>query len=104
VRRILRKADTAVAPSGAAPPPAILEDAFARAGGNVARAQQLLAHERDLEVPYSTLTRWIREAGLRHPPRRAGEYHFAPGEEMQHDTSPTASKSAPSACRRRPPI
>jgi len=54
----------------------------------VARAQQLLAHERDLEVPYSTLTRWIREAGLRHPPRRAGEYHFAPGEEMQHDTSP----------------
>ena len=88
VRRILRKPDTAVAPSGAAPPIAILEDAFARAGGNVARVQQLLAHERDLEVPYSTLTRWIREAGLRHPPRRAGEYHFAPGEEMQHDTSP----------------
>ena len=88
MRRILRKPDTAVAPSGAAPPPAILEDAFARAGGNVARVQQLLAYERDLEVPYSTLTRWIREAGLRHPPRRAGEYHFAPGEEMQHDTSP----------------
>jgi len=78
VRRILRKPDTAVAPSGVAPPTAILEDAFARAGGNVARVQQLLAHERDLEVPYSTLTRWIREAGLRHPPRRAGEYHFAP--------------------------
>jgi hypothetical protein len=34
------------------------------------------------------LTRWVREAGLRTPPRRAGEYHFAPGQEMQHDTSP----------------
>lgn len=65
-----------------------LEDAFARAGGNVARVAQLIAAENDLEVPYSTLTRWIREAGLRRPPPRAGEYHFAPGEEMQHDTSP----------------
>jgi hypothetical protein len=61
---------------------------FARARGNVARVQQLLAAENDLRVPYSTLTRWIREAGLRRPPQRAGEYHFAPGEEMQHDTSP----------------
>ena len=67
MRRILRKPDTAAAPA------AILEDAFARAGGNVARAQQLLAHEQDLEVPYSILTRWIRQAGLRHltsPPVR----------------------------------
>ncbi|MGI9304994.1 MAG: IS21 family transposase, partial [Gammaproteobacteria bacterium] len=37
---------------------------------------------------YSTLTRWVREAELRTPPRRAGTYTFAPGEEMQHDTSP----------------
>jgi hypothetical protein len=66
----------------------MLEDAFARAGGNGARAQQLLAAENDLQVPYSSLTRWIREAGLRSPPQRAGEYFFAPGEEMQHDTSP----------------
>jgi hypothetical protein len=87
VRRILR--DRAAAP----PPPcapqtlAKLEDAFARAGGNVVRIQQLLAEE-NLGVAYSTLTRWIREAGLRPPPRRAGEYHFGPGQEMQHDTSP----------------
>jgi len=88
VRRILREGE-AVAP----PPlePAMLdrlEDAFARAGGNVVRVAQLIAAEHDLQVPYSTLTRWIREAGLRRPPPRAGEYHFAPGEEMQHDTSP----------------
>jgi len=66
----------------------MIEDAFARANGNVARVQQLLVAENDLPVAYSTLTRWIREAGLRRPPQRAGEYHFGPGEEMQHDTSP----------------
>jgi hypothetical protein len=53
----------------------------------VVRVQELLADD-GLEVRYSTLTRWAREAGLRSPPRRAGEYDFAPGQEMQHDTSP----------------
>jgi hypothetical protein len=88
VRRILREREVAAVPPCPAPTSAKLDDAFARAGGNVARVQQLLAAETDLQVPYSTLTRWIREAGLRSPPRRAGEYSFAPGEEMQHDTSP----------------
>ena len=49
---------------------------------------ELLAAEYEREVSYSTLTRWVREAGLRAPPERAGFYVFAPGEEMQHDTSP----------------
>src|SRR6516165_6324069 len=65
-----------------------LEEAFRRAGGNGVRVQELLASESGLNVPYSTLTRWIREAQLRDPPKRSGEYHQAPGEEMQHDTSP----------------
>ncbi len=65
-----------------------LKSAFERAQGNVVRVQQLLAAEYDLAVSYSTLTRWVREAGLRTPPQRAGEYTFGPGEEMQHDTSP----------------
>jgi transposase len=64
-----------------------LKAAFARARGNVVRVQELLADD-GLDARYSTLTRWVREAGLRAPPRRAGEYDFAPGEEMQHDTSP----------------
>ena len=90
VRRILRE------PSGDAggePPPCDeatlvrLKAAFARARGNVVRVRELLADE-GLEVPYSTLTRWVRDADLRGPPRRAGEYDFAPGQEMQHDTSP----------------
>ena len=87
VRRILRERSTAAAPPCEPEILAKLEDAFARAGGNVVRVQQLLAEE-SVKVAYSTLTRWIREAGLRTPPRRAGEYHFAPGQEMQHDTSP----------------
>ena len=67
---------------------AALEDAFRRARGNVVRVQQLLASDNDLHISYSTLTRWIREAGLRNPPQRSGEYSFPPGAEMQHDTSP----------------
>ena len=52
------------------------------------RVQEVLAAEHGLTLPYSTLTRWVRAAGLRAPLRRVGEYTFAPGEEMQHDTSP----------------
>jgi transposase len=89
VRRILRQpnrtADEA-APCDEATL-ARLRTAFERARGNVVRVQELLADD-GLEVGYSTLTRWAREAGLRSPPRRAGEYDFAPGQEMQHDTSP----------------
>jgi hypothetical protein len=65
-----------------------IEEAFKRARGNGVRVQELLASEHGLNVPYSTLTRWIRDAELREPPKRSGEYHQAPGEEMQHDTSP----------------
>lgn len=89
VRRILR------APAGnvAETPPCDeatlgrLKAAFARARGNVVRVRELLADD-GLDVSYSTLTRWVREADLRGPPRRAGEYNFVPGQEMQHDTSP----------------
>ena len=89
MRRILREP----ASDGAEPPPCDaatlgrLQAAFARASGNVVRVRELLADD-GLDVPYSTLTRWVREADLRRPPRRAGEYDFVPGQEMQHDTSP----------------
>jgi transposase len=61
--------------------------ALTQARGNAVRAQQLLA-EQGLEVAYTSLTRWIRQAGLRQPPRRAGEFTLPAGAEMQHDTSP----------------
>src|SRR6516165_5636576 len=88
VRRILRGQERAAAASSPCDAQTLsrLEDAFRRA--NVVRVQQLLADENELEVSYSTLTRWIREAGLRSTPRRSGEYRHAPGAEAQHDTSP----------------
>jgi transposase len=89
VRRILREPARALAQ--AAPCDAAMlarvKTAFERVRGNVVRVRELLAEEGH-DVAYSTLTRWAREAGLRSPPRRAGEYAFAPGQEMQHDTSP----------------
>jgi len=61
--------------------------ALTEARGNAVRAQELLAAD-GINVAYSSLTRWIREAELRGPPRRAGEFCFDRGAEMQHDTSP----------------
>ena len=65
-----------------------LAQVYARAGGNAVRMGQILAEEHDQQLPYSTLTRWVRQTELREPPKRSGEYHFEPGQEMQHDTSP----------------
>jgi transposase len=95
VRSILR-ADAADAPEPGnafrtrhddAPTPERLSALFERARGNVVRLQQLLAED-GVAVCYTTLTRWTRQAGLRVGRRRAGEYAFEPGAEMQHDTSP----------------
>lgn len=67
---------------------AMIRDAYAQCSGNVVRVQEIL-RDHGVEVPYSTLTRLVREMGLRQPKkRRAGSYVWAPGEEMQHDTSP----------------
>ena len=65
-----------------------LKDVYARVQGNAVRMAQILASDYAMELPYSTLTRWVRQAELRAAPKRSGEYHFEPGEEMQHDTSP----------------
>jgi transposase len=105
VRRILR------APAGnvAQTPPCDeatlgrLKAAFARARGNVVRVRELLADD-GLEVSYSTLTRWVRAADLRGPPRRTGEYSFVPGQEMQHDTSPHRVTFAPSGAPAAKPV
>jgi len=66
VRRILRQPDRTVSEAAACDETTLarLKAAFERARGNVVRVQELLADE-GLEVRYSTLTRWAREAGLR---------------------------------------
>jgi hypothetical protein len=57
--------------------------------GNLVRVHEELRARHEIEVPYSTLTRFCRDAGIGVAPKQAaGRYAFEPGEEMQHDTSP----------------
>jgi transposase len=99
-RRSLQK----VLASGLAEPPALLRPHKAAAHrekilalhascqGNLVRVrEELLAQGVDLSYP--ALTAFCRHSGIgREPKTAAGHYHFATGEEMQHDTSPhTAS-------------
>jgi transposase len=56
--------------------------------GNVVRVHEEL-DAGGVSVAYSTLTAFCRRHGIGVTPKlRAGRYHFEPGEEMQHDTSP----------------
>jgi hypothetical protein len=56
--------------------------------GNLVRVLEELADE-GVDVAYSTLTSFCRRHGIGTKPKsRPGSYHFGPGEEMQHDTSP----------------
>ncbi len=90
VRRALRQPESKP-PRQAPQHPVIgqrLSELYRRCKGNGVRIQEILRDEYNLEVSYSTLTRLIREHGLREPKRRRGIYRFGPGEEMQHDTSP----------------
>ena len=57
--------------------------------GNLVRVGEELLTRHEVDVAYSTLTGFCRRHGIGVKlKRRAGQYHFEPGEEMQHDTSP----------------
>ena len=59
--------------------------------GSVVRVGEELEKKIGAPVPYSTLTKFCRDHGLGAPlsdKQPAGHYHFGPGVEMQHDTSP----------------
>jgi hypothetical protein len=68
----------------------ILQEVFKISKGNVVRVQEILQDQYGHKVPYSTLTRIVRRLDLREDQikHRSGTYEFAPGQEMQHDTSP----------------
>jgi len=92
VRRVLRERQH---PKGAAEDPrvqaiaALLPELYRDCGGNAVRIGEILEAKHGIAIPYSTLTRLIREqTDLRTAKKRSGTYHFGPGEEMQHDTSP----------------
>jgi len=66
----------------------LLPELFTRCLGNAVRIKEVLEAEYSVTIGYTTLKDYIRNAGLRAPLKRVGEYCFNPGEEMQHDTSP----------------
>src|SRR5215510_9736160 len=61
---------------------------FDQCKGNLVRVHEDLVAA-GAEISYQALTAFCRRHGIGYaPPVPAGQYDFAPGEEMQHDTSP----------------
>lgn len=57
--------------------------------GNLVRVQEELEKEKGYDLSYQALTAFCRRHELGKKPKpRSGHYHFEPGQEMQHDTSP----------------
>ena len=63
---------------------------FATCKGNLVRVHEEITASGAV-LSYPALTAFCRRHGIgQSPPVPAGQYHFEPGEEMQHDTSPHA--------------
>src|ERR1051326_6736833 len=61
---------------------------FDQCKGNLVRVHEELVAG-GAELSYAALTGFCRRHGIGYaPPAPVGQYDFAPGEEMQHDTSP----------------
>ena len=92
VREVLRSAQAEVprlerAEKAAEHHASILE-LYAACKGNLVRVHEELAAQ-GAHLSYQALTGYCRRHGIGHEPRLpSGRYHFEPGEEMQHDTSP----------------
>jgi transposase len=62
---------------------------YASCKGNLVRVHEELRAQHPIDLSYPALTAFCRRHGIGHePPTPAGRYHFEPGKEMQHDTSP----------------
>ena len=92
VRKVLRLNSTAVPElqraEKAEPHRRQILELFDQCKGNLVRVhEELLAA--GAELSYPALTAFCRRHGIgQAPPVASGQYHFEPGEEMQHDTSP----------------
>ena len=63
---------------------------YQRCRGNLVRVHEELVSA-GATLSYQALTAFCRRQGIGQEPKvAAGQYHFGPGEEMQHDTSPHA--------------
>ncbi|MDP2322599.1 MAG: hypothetical protein Q8N51_01035 [Gammaproteobacteria bacterium] len=70
--------------------PDLLRQLYEQCGGFIQRVHEKLQEEHNLQVKYSTLTRWLRKLGISLPviSTRCERVPDEPGAEMQHDTSP----------------
>ena len=67
----------------------LLERLYRDCHGWAQRVHEKLVEEEGIQIPYSTLTRLLREMGLsKQQPSRCDRVPDTPGAEMQHDTSP----------------
>jgi transposase len=92
VRRVLRSNSSQVPelhrPEKAEPYRQQILELFATCKGNLVRVHEELTASGAV-LSYPALTAFCRRHGIgQAPPLPAGQYHFEPGEEMQHDTSP----------------
>lgn len=74
-----------------APPvePELLRTLHERCKGRAQRVYEILREDHGIDLPYSSLTRWLRQLGLSDPPQpRCARVPDEPGAEFQHDTSP----------------
>src|SRR5215831_5461075 len=92
VRKVLRSNSVAVPDlqraEKAEPHRQQILELFDKCKGNLVRVHEELAAA-GAELSYPALTAFCRRHGIgQAPPVVSGQYHFEPGEEMQHDTSP----------------
>ena len=92
VRKVLRSNSTTVPelrrPEKAEPYRQQILELFDQCKGNLVRVHEEL-QAGGVELSYAALTAFCRRHGIGYqPPVVAGQYDFAPGEELQHDTSP----------------
>src|SRR5262249_8226244 len=91
VRAVLRSATeqvpTLVRPEKATPYRDQILELYARCKGNLVRVHEELTAA-GAQFSYQALTAFCRRQGIGHELKEpVGEYHFQPGQEMQHDTS-----------------
>lgn len=69
--------------------PDLLADLHEKCCGYAQRVHEILVEEKKIEISYSTLTRLLRQQGLREAHQaRCDRVPDEPGAEMQHDTTP----------------
>jgi transposase len=103
VRKVIRSSSPEVPallrPEVAEPYRGRILELHASCKGNLVRVHEELVAE-GAELSYPALTAFCRRHGIGHEPKEpAGRYHFEPGEEIQHDTSPHELTLAGRPCK-----